>query len=47
MTTTSQKLPPMPGFDVPFLMPDGTINPLWYGWLTALAAIVKILRTEV
>lgn len=47
MTTSSQKLPPLPAAAERFVMPDGTINPVWHAWLKQLEAIVKILRTEV
>lgn len=46
MTSTSPKLPPLPGPDVPVTR-DGFVDPSWYQWLKTLEAIVKRLREEV
>jgi hypothetical protein len=47
MATTSPKVPPLPGPDVPVVDKNGIINADWYAWLKRLEGIVKILRTEV
>lgn len=47
MVTTSRPVKPMPRPDVPFLLPNGQINPDWYEWLLFLADTVKQLREEV
>lgn len=47
MATASQKLPPLPAAEEPFVMADGKINPTWFLWLKQIEQIVKILRTEV
>lgn len=46
MTSTSPKLPPLPGPDVPVVR-DGIVDPTWYQWLKTLETIVKKLREEV
>lgn len=47
MPTSSPKLPPLPGPDVPVVGKDGLVDTNWYAWLKALEGIVKILRTEI
>jgi len=47
MPTTSPKLPPLPGPDVPVVTREGVIDTAWYQWLKTLEAIVKRLREEI
>jgi hypothetical protein len=48
MPTASNPVPPDPGPNVPFVDPKtGRISRPWYDWISAIAEIVKKLRTEI
>ena len=48
MATATQPLPPKPDpARVPFVMPDGKINPDWDRYLSRLDALVRALRLEI
>lgn len=47
MTSASPKLPPLPASDVPMMLANGAVNPVWYQWFKVLETITKKLREEV
>ena len=47
MATSSPIPKPMPGPEVPLVMPDGRMNTAWYEWLKQLFDNYKIVRSEI
>lgn len=47
MATVSPQPKPMPGPEVPFILPDGRVNPAWYEFLKFWFDNYKIVRSEI
>lgn len=47
MPSDSPRLPPMPTFDVPIMLANGTLNPVWFTYLSVLDRIVRRLQEEI
>lgn len=47
MATASRNPAPMPGPEVPLLLPNGLINPDWYAWLKQFYDAYKVVRSEI
>lgn len=47
MATASPLPKPMPGPEVPIVMPDGRMNEAWYQWLKQFYDVFKRVRGEI
>ncbi len=47
MATNSALPKPMPGPEVPVILPDGRMNPPWYEWLKQFYDVFKAVRLEI
>lgn len=47
MATAAPPLIPPPGANEPFVMPDGSINPVWLSWLLRMFKVLSVVRAEI